>query len=350
MNIMVLDNQFDRIYDVDVFESFLWADRYDEPGSFELYAPVTSDILEYCKPGYYLSNTESDRTMIIEDMTIETDMENGNKIKIIGRSLESILDRRIVWTQTTVSGSLQSCIQKLLNDAIINPSDEKRKIENFIFVESSDIEITTLMAEFQVTGDDLLTTIEDLCKKSELGFKITLEDGYFKFKLFKGTDRSYDSGNDVVVFSPSFDNLISTNYKEERSPYKNIALVAGEGEGLARKTAISGNSSVSGLDRREFYVDARDISKEDGMSTLQYTALLVTRGEEKLAEKTITKEFDGKCETSQLYSYNQDFFMGDILQIENEYGISAKSRITEFVWSHDSSGFESYPTFTAIND
>lgn len=44
--------------------------------------------------------------------------------------------------------------------------------------------------------------------------------------------------------------------------YRNVALVAGEGEGLDRKTIPVG--AAEGMERYELYVDARDVSSNEG--------------------------------------------------------------------------------------
>ena len=92
----ILDESFAHIYLVDAFESMIWTDRYDEAGDFELYLSAESSALGYLKHGYYLWNKHSDRLMIIETIEITTDVENGSHCKVTGRSLESILDRRII--------------------------------------------------------------------------------------------------------------------------------------------------------------------------------------------------------------------------------------------------------------
>ena len=101
MEFTVLNQNFEKIYILETYESLIWVDKFNEPGTFELYGPVSNDLLEYFKPNNYLTNDESEHVMIVEDISIESDVEDGNKIKIIGRSLESILDRRIIWNETT---------------------------------------------------------------------------------------------------------------------------------------------------------------------------------------------------------------------------------------------------------
>lgn len=347
MDLYVLNENFEKIAIIDAYESVLWTDRYNKPGEFEIYTPVADFALQYPVTNNYLQIKDSEHTMIIEDTTIESNVDTGNHIKIVGRSLESILDRRIVWTQTNITGNLQNGVKKLLEDAIINPTDPDRKISNFVFEESDDTEITSLTMDNQYTGDNLLEVIEALCEVNEIGFKITLNDSNeFVFKLYKGIDRSYRQETlPYVVFKPSFENIINSNYSEENSVAKTITLVAGEGEGTDRITRTVG--SGTGLLRKELYTDARDIDSEE-ISRAEYLAKLDERGAEKLNENKVKKTFDGECETTRMFVYQRDFFMGDCVQVANEYGMESPTRVVEYIWSSSSSGTSSYPTFEAL--
>ncbi len=251
MEMYVLNQQFQKIAIIDAYESLLWTDRYNKPGDFEIYTPVAEFALQYPVAHNYLQIRESEHTMIIEDITIESNVETGNHIKIVGRSLESILDRRIIWQQTTINGSLQEGIKKLITDSIINPSVEARKISNFVFEDSTDAAITELTMDNQYTGDNLLEVIQTLCEANEIGFRIFLDDqNQFVFKLYKGTDRSYRQETlPYVVFKPSFENIVNSNYSDIQSAAKNVTLIAGEGEGDARVTRVIGDQS--GLLRKE---------------------------------------------------------------------------------------------------
>lgn len=348
MEMYVLNQRFEKIALIDAYESLLWTDRYGKPGEFEIYTPVADFALQYPVADNYLQIKESEHTMLIEDTTIESNVETGNHIKITGRSLESILDRRIVWTQTDISGNLQNGIRRLLTENIINPTDPSRRIPNFIFEDSTDPEITKLTMENQYTGDNLLDIVQTLCETNEIGYKILLSDeGNFVFSLYKGIDRSYrQEALPFVVFKPSFENIINSNYAELNSEAKTITLVAGEGEGSSRVTRVVGTGS--GLLRKELYTDARDI-QSDGMSTSEYYAKLDQRGSEKLKENKIKKTFDGECETTRMYVYGRDFFMGDCVQVANEYGMESPTRVVEYIWSSSATGTTSYPTFEALD-
>ena len=156
-----------------------------------------------------------------------------------------------------------------------------------------------------------------------------------------------------VIFSPKFENVINTNYLESKKTLKTVTLVAGEGEGADRKTTTVACSSGAGtgLNRRELYTDARDVSSTVDNETLtdaEYKAQLSQRGLENLAENIATKSFEGKVETTRMYRYGEDFFLGDMVQIVNEYGIEGKARVTEFIRSQSKEGLDSYPTFVTV--
>jgi len=355
MEVLVMNTNFVSVDIIDVFESLIWTERFSKCGDFEISTAIDARMLSSLKPDYYLEMNGSDEVMIVEGREIDTDTEEGNHFIFTGRSLESILDRRIVWVQTILTGNFQNGIKKLLDENAISPTDADRIIPNLIFESSTDPAITALTIDAQFTGDNLYDTIQSLCEAKGIGFKITLtEDNKFKFKLYAGVNRSYDQlTNPYVVFSPKFDNILNSNYIETKKALKTVTLVAGEGEGIARRTTTVSSSSGagSGLSRRELFTDARDISSSvDGgtLTTEQYNAQLSQRGTEKLAENVFVSSFDGEVDATVLYKYGEDFFMGDILQLSNEYGMEAKTRVVEFIRSQDESGEKAYPTFSSV--
>lgn len=356
MDLIVLDRDFKKVDVLDEYESLIWTDRFNKYGDFEVYASASKELIEKMNIDYYLQSQTSEHLMIIEDTILETNVEMGSHLTVTGRSLESIIDRRIVWNQTVLDGYLQGQVQKLLENNVINPSDSSRKISNFIFEESTDTAITSLKLTAQYTGDNLYEAISGICLDNNIGFKITLNSSnQFVFKLYAGTDRSYKQfSNPYVVFSPKYENLINSKRAQSKKNLKNVALVAGEGEGSARRTLTTGNTTIADLDRRELFVDARDISSttEDGgtVTDAVYNQYLKQRGDERLAEYKSSEVFDGQVDTTQMYQYGTNFFMGDICQIENEYEIGARVRVLEFIYSESTNGVENYPTFDVIEE
>ncbi len=353
MELLVLNTAFESIALLDSYESLIWTDRYNEYGDFEIYFPMDKKLLDYLKPDYYLWLNESEHTMIIEDIRINSDVEDGDHLIVTGRSIESILDRRVICGQRVTTGSLQEQIENIINENIIDPSNADRKIENFTFKSSPDSKVTSLKIDTQFTGDDLYSVVKSVCKENNIGFKVVLtSDNKFEFSLYAGTDRSYDQDtNPYVVFSPNYENIISSNFYSSKSNFKNVSLIGGEGEGSNRRMAEVG--SGTGLDRREIFTDARDISSttESGkMNENDYIAQLEKRGSQDLSEHTETTAFEGEVEATKLFKYGEDFFIGDIIQIADGYGNEAAAYISELVISNNDEGLSIYPTFETISD
>lgn len=356
MDIWVLDKEFNVLDPIiDQYDSLIWTDRYNSYGDFELCTFPDRTIFDLLQKGRYLWIGSSEHTMIVEDIETITDSEEGNTIKFTGRSLESILYRRIIWSHAVFSGTVKDIIKQLLDENVISPSDANRKIPNFVFQDTALKTMPSTKIEVQFYGSYLYESIESLCKEYNLGFKVILsDDNQFVFSLYEGTDRSYDQFENVnVVFSPQFDNLVDTNFVSSDKDYKNVALVAGEGEGDDRKTTTvtEGSKVYSGLDRREMFVDARDISstvEDTTLSADEYTKLLVQRGNEKLSEAIVYNCFEGEIDSEQTFRYGVDFFSGDIIQLVDEYGNESKSRVTEVIISQDETGTKVYPTIESI--
>jgi hypothetical protein len=344
---------------MDTFESLIWTERYYACGDFEVHSSVTDVLRNALVADNYLWSKDSEHVMIIEDIQIESDVEDGGVFTVTGRSLESILERRIVYFKTVLTGSLQDGIERLLNENAISPSDPARTIPNLIFERSDDNYIKALTVDATFYGEDLYEVIQGLCEANKLGFKIVLNaNNQFVFKLYVGTDRSYDQMNTpYVIFSPQFDNIINSNYLESKKTLKTFALIAGsEKEDGSRTTVTTARNSGAGtgLNRREMFVDGGGISTTDDagkdLTEAVYKSLLVQKGREELALNIATQTFEGEVETSRLFQYGEDFFKGDIVQVTNEYGVEAKTRIVEFVISQDVNGIDTYPTFETIVD
>lgn len=350
----ILNKNFEVVHTIDTYISFIWSDRGCSAGDFEVYAGLDLALMEKAQHGYYVVIPQSKHAMIIDTCGMVTDIEGGNKFKIIGQSLEMILSNYIVWTQTNLVGNFQDMIKKLLDDAIINPTDPDRKLSNFKFAASTDPRITYLRIDAQYTGQNLYSVIQTLCQERNLGFQMILtEANEFEFSLFVGADRSYQqTANPYVVFSPKFENVLSSTYVESSRAKKTVALVAGEGEGKARKTQVVGGGS--GIDRREIFVDARDLSTTGENRTLsnnEYNTLLQQRGRETMskAENRFIRAFEAEVETTRMFVYGRDYNIMDTVQFANGYGAEAGARVEEVIYSSDSSGARIIPTFSIVS-
>jgi hypothetical protein len=358
MEVIVLKKNLEVVDIIDSFESLIWTDRYYVAGDFEITGTPSPKFINAINSGTYLLLKESEHLMEIERLNIHSDIENGDKVIVKGRSIEAQLDRRIIWNQTILTGTFQAAIHQLLDENAIFPSTSSpRKLSLLEFEASTDPLITALEIDSQFCGENLYKVICDLCISRRIGFKITMTDtGKFRFKLYAGADRSYDQDiNPWVVFSTDYENLLNADYIQTDQLLKTVTLVAGEkGVGNGRRSVevdLSGGAG-SGLDRREMYTDAsgvtRTVSGGAPLTDEEYDAQLIQKGNEDLAVNTSIRTFEGQADASRMTVYGEDFFMGDILQVANDYGHEAKSRVTELINSQDASGVKRYPTFSTI--
>ena len=79
------------------------------------------------------------------------------------------------------------------------------------------------------------------------------------------------------------------------------------------------------------------------------TDRLEPKGLKNLADHIVTTAFEGEVEVTRLFKYGEDFFIGDIVQIANEYGNEGSAYISELVISNSEEGLSIYPTFKTIS-
>lgn len=338
---------------IDEYSSFIWTDRYDEYGDFEIYVPALPRYISLLTVGRLVWIETSERQMIIENITVASSLDNGKMLTVSGRSLESILCRRVIWGRKVLNGNIHNLVKSLITECIISPSDSKRKIPNFAFIDSTDERLLALTysSDEDVLGKELYEVIQTMCSGAKIGFKITKNDSnVLEFRLYMGEDRSYSQEvNPYICLSPVFDNIISSEYQSNSEEYKNLILVSGSdlnGEEKKDIFVTAGDSNVTGLDRRETYVNAADISSKEVQNMNQ---ALIARGESELKVKKITSVYSGEINSDITYVYDKDYFIGDIVQLENDMNIQTRVQIKGFTRSIDTGGYTSYPELEFID-
>lgn len=350
MNVYILDKSFNIIDLVDDYESCIWNIYYFNVGDFELYLPATPKNVELLKIGRYLVrdkdviNDNLYNVMVIRTLNIKTDVELGNYLTVTGKCLKSILQRRIVWSQTILSGKVENCLRLLVNDNAINPVKAERKITQ---LQLGELKNFTETMRKQITGENLGDSIVDICITYGIGWRVYVNpDKRMVVDFYKGLDRSDSQNvNTRVTFSVDYGSLLTSNYILNAEEYKNVALVAGEGEGIARKTVSVG--TASDLERYEIYVDSRDSSTNEGEITeAEYLEQLKEAGMDELETLKYTESFEGDIEPYGNFIYGTDYHLGDIVNVVNEYGITATPRIIGVIESNSDESMSVIPTFS----
>lgn len=119
-------------------------------------------------------------------------------------------------------------------------------------------------------GENLYEVISDICQEQDVGFRVLLDDkNNFIFSLYMGLDHSRDQyENEYVIFSPEFNNVVSSRFKEDTTTYKNVvyALTTNEDESDMEFGAGSGLiRREMALDKSQFAVGAMDESTIDSI-------------------------------------------------------------------------------------
>lgn len=387
--IWVFDKDLDKIGIIDNYTSLIWARRYREIGDFELYLPASTEVLNLCKIGNYVEKDGSPMICRIDTVSLSQNPEDGFYITVTGKSAESLLDQRIIMETSICNGNAEQFALKLISSALgANASAERKIVDS-----GGGLMFTAVQANLpgnlseQVTYKNLGEKIREYCQSFGWGYQIIRELNYFVFSFYKGEDRS-----GYVVFSPEYENISTSEFSRDASDIQNFVLCAGEGEGDARIKETVG--TATGANRFEVFADCKQLSKTIRYSEIVsaypggtislsggkyyysvngviiaevpnsspadnddciltdaiYSDQLIARGEETIANKGEIVSFASTIIPDVTFVYGEDYFLGDIVKIENEFGITANARIVEIVEIEDENGFTIDPKFEYIEE
>lgn len=256
MEIYILDLNLNLVYLIDSYTSVIWDIYYNKVGAGELYIAATTEALTYIKMGYYVMRSDSDRLMRVRRIELDTSAENGNYLIFTLESVEGILAQRVIWGTATCNGKLEPWLHSLVSECLGSDADADRVIRTpngTQLIQSGSLSGFKKTGGDQTTYGNLAEKLSAICYREGWGYKLTLEGGKFRFKIYAGEDKSSE-----VFFSDEFGNLITTQYVDDATKLGNVAIVAGEGEGADRVRLPVG--SGTGAERFEVYIDARDLS------------------------------------------------------------------------------------------
>lgn len=386
MEYYILDNDLNVIRGVEMFQSMIWTEKFYEAGDFELYLPATEEAFKIyndaAKNHYYiiqakdatLKNIHNVSIMVINNVKLDDTFESGDFLIIKGKQAKSILSSRIVWGETKqVAGSVQDVFEQLVIENLISPVDTERAIPNLIFERVNKYPFNHATDNPFVNADLEGTTLYDsfvkIAKDKHIGWDIVYDYAQkkLKFVMLGWTDRSRaQMDNAWVTFSVEYDNLIKTSYKIDSDNYKNIALVASTYEEYDKSSNTVKKVDASqvikpytlakrpiGLNRQELYVkgDSPTLSDptKDEININTLTKNNETKGRQELDKYKSKIEISAEVSTTITYQYDEDYFLGDMVTIQNEYGIRYDARVTSVTTTLTTSKNQTIPSFTIEN-
>jgi len=334
------------------FGSLIWTDRYMASGDFELLLPRGEDTYDLLNRTSYLSIPSSEETMVVESV------EEEEHVKVTGRSLSSIMDRRIcdVTSVAPSSNTLTAFLRYLVlhNMGALATIPERRV--DFLNIDTTPPVDFVDPTVFDVVkyGDYLYDAVQKLCVSNSLGFTIRNRPGsvLMYFKLYYGEDKTNHTFQ--TVFSESIGNIQDVRRLKSDKAHKNVAVVnlppwdsAAVGVGEIWRVNRFG-VVPSGLDRREVWTDASELRRDETFNATNKPSRAVQWGYQTLVGFPKANEIDFKVVENSPYKYGVDYGLGDIVPVLDSLGEVIPHRVTEYIQSYGPEGSAEYPTLSAI--
>ncbi len=348
----------------DAFSSLLWDIEYFQCGQFEVYIAATAQNLSVFQTGRLIGRSDDkEHYGLIESVQLDTDVENGDYLTVTGRFLMCLLSRRIIYPtlyikeQTSYGAIITEAIRQncLQSGERLLPGLQIGDISGACWQKETHL---------QISYANLMEWVYKLCELVGGTANIRLVETnpnsrvfQMQFTLSEGTDRSILQDTvPHVVFSDTYNNLLTFSYHKNCAAQQNAAYTFGAGEGEARKQVFcSSDPEPEHLERYEVYVDARDLSEEtqnDAGETVpipesEYLKMLEERGRENLLPVTESSESTIAASSLQ-YQYQKDYFVGDYVTVRQaRFGLSQERiRLTGMIESFDQNGRNLTPTFS----
>ncbi|MDX8359830.1 siphovirus ReqiPepy6 Gp37-like family protein [Cytobacillus sp. IB215316] len=334
MDLYVFDKELNRVGVIDDFIKSEIQRHYTKMGQLYLTVEGNSETVGLLQKGRIIAKAD-DLSHGYLILTRGYRDEKSTELEIIAPSLNTLLSRRSLFGQQSFSGNVEDVMKSFVFVNAVSPSNANRIIPNLFISSSTGIPISVTEGG---TGSKLDEFLYEIANKHDVSWSILMDvhSKQFIFDVWQGTDRSAEQSiNPHVIFSKERENVLKQHYVESDSDYKNVAIVAGEGEGAVREL-ITVNDDVTGWDRVEIFVDARDLQstyvdendEEATLSAAEYHQLLFERGKSKLAEYSQVVTFESDIDLYANGVYGEDYFLGDKVSVKNDdLGIILHTRI-----------------------
>lgn len=345
---------------VDTFDSAVWCRRYDSPGDFVLKLPASEVLFNLVKNNTVLIrrlDVNDGTAMLVDNVKLETSPDNGDFLTLSGDSLEAVLGRRIFMQKYNLRGKPDAVIYRALKENILNYwyfNSDSEHIANYRyrFINFMDMDGYTRMGGAdilaQLYGRNLLELTEEIAKSNDFGFKFRFVGSNSRayFSCYRGVDRTINQqSTQPIVFNTDFAEFASTSYTYDTRPYYNSAFIGGEGYGKDRiDTIFSSSTRVNaGLLNKEIYIDAHSLSSNTAGDT-SYITLLGSTAQEAVQSAKAEEMYGAEVSWAQ-WKYREDYDVGDIVTVGNNYGITGDATVAEVAETEDASGYYAVPGF-----
>jgi hypothetical protein len=366
MDLYMLDSLFQKSNVIDVFDSLVWTERYNDAGDFTLVIGSSSEFKDILVEGVFLGMMDSREAMMIDTVS-----EENGEITLTGKSLVDIFNSRIfrdTWQTTkdsyNLTGVAGAIIHTLLSVTVapagamsaglIVPSNGSLEIFN-------NLDYATYVSDgpslnVAVPYGNVFDAIKTVADLDSLGFTLFPKpgsvNGGIQFLTYRGRDLTTgQSTYPAVIFDPALDSLSDVKKLRSIAGYKNVAYAWANGMTAQNTIGVAvapGASALTGFQRRTLMVDASDVNAADYTASA-LTAILNQKAADALANNNYVRTTDGQLVPQDTYVYGTDYTLGDVIELRDSGATAQKARILEYVRAQDSTGERSYPTLSVIS-
>lgn len=230
---------------LEVHRSVIWEEKAFGAGSFSVDSLITEESKTLLVPGNIVWISENYAGII--EYVQEQSGKEGPYITVKGPDLTGILGQRILWGQYNLTGTAPAIMHSLVNDSCISPTrgdTEARKIPGLV---SLDVPTGGDAIRVQKTGGTLLEALEELGAAFGVAFGVRFNPAIPRMEFWTRWGQNLGINQDVndpVFYSTELDDVLSSEYSYNAQDYRNVALVAGEGDGGDR-VMITVNADVA---------------------------------------------------------------------------------------------------------
>lgn len=294
------DKSLTNLGTVDNYSSFVFTRSFVGIGNWKMVISGTTANAQRIKDADLIAVTDG-VAGLITDFSEEVN-EKGIVYTFSGVELKGLAAKRIIFPPngeaylTYTSKAPEEVIAGLISTQLLT-GDEDRRVNGSIAGYTIGDDRVTFNGRF----DPLADTIANLAETFAIGWYADIQDDNIVWHIVHGVNRTEaQSDNNRFILSYDYDTLQTSNLQRTNT-VPNVALVAGQGEGVDRAVAYIG--SGVGLNRGEVYIDARDIAEANE---------LPARGRQKLAEYGDNVVFDITLAPTMVLQYRRSFDLGDM--------------------------------------
>jgi hypothetical protein len=355
-----LDASLRRNQMIEGFESFIWTERYQVSGDFQIVIKSTPQSRSLLSVGTRLGLNVSKYIMTIDTVSDSTDDQTGARnITVTGKSLENMFNDRVAmpaisdtttnpnWVVTAKPGDvIRYMVNQICVVCILDEHDTIPFYRMGMLLPPGNISEPSDSITVTASPDTLYNTITQIASTYGLGFRLIRngDAGEIYFEVYMGNDLTSDQTIfNPVIFDPNLDNLEGIAQLTSSAVVKTVAYVYAT-NGSAVVYAVGADPNATGSDRRVLIVN----SSNDGDSGDALDAALQQEGLMALGSQTLVYSFDGELTPSVPYIYGVDYNLGDLVEERNSDGYGNQMVVTEQIFSEDNTGTRSYPTLTLV--